>query len=127
MVRLSYTMSKQEETLGELVARLRQQAGLSIRGLAATANVDIANISRMERGESIPKPATLQRLAAALNANPADLFAAAGYADKRGLPSFQPYLRTKYGHLPPEKLIELTAYFDRIEAEYGKKNHQDNE
>jgi transcriptional regulator with XRE-family HTH domain len=37
--------------VGERVARLRRQAGLSQHGLAAKAGVDVMLISRLERGE----------------------------------------------------------------------------
>jgi len=37
--------------VGERVARLRRQAGLSQHGLAAKADVDVMLISRLERGD----------------------------------------------------------------------------
>jgi transcriptional regulator with XRE-family HTH domain len=103
---------------------LRQQAGLSIRSLAAKSGVDPANISRLERGEATePRPESLTRLAEALGVDPADLFVAAGYATPDALPSFTPYLRTKYGHLPASKRQELAEFFEQIEAEYGSKQN----
>ena len=108
--------------LGELVKRLREAAGLSIRALAVESGVNHANIVRLEAGEkSLPRRESLERLAAALGADPADFLTLAGYATGEALPSFTPYLRTKYGHLPAYKRKELEQFFAQIEAEYGSK------
>ena len=114
-------MTKQQNSLGETLRNLREQAGLSGRALAAESGVDIANISRTERGEAIPKRESLERLAKALNVDATDLLTLAGYATGEALPSFTPYLRTKYGHLPAAKRKELEQFFEQIEAEYGSK------
>jgi transcriptional regulator with XRE-family HTH domain len=45
---------------------LRQEAGLSIRALAALSGVDKAIISQVERGRLIALPAEADRIAAAL-------------------------------------------------------------
>ena len=112
-------MTPRKRSIGELVEALRIEAGLSIRQLAAAADVNPANISRLERGEAPrPQPATLARLAEALGADLEQLYAAAGIVPERDLPSFVPYLRTRYGHLPPDKLEELNATFERIAADY---------
>jgi transcriptional regulator with XRE-family HTH domain len=120
--RYNVGMTKQQrDSLGEVLRHLREQAGLSVRALSAASGVDIANISRTERGEATPKRDSLLRLAKALNVDPADLLTLAGYATGEALPSFTPYLRTKYGHLPAAKRRELSEFFERIEAEYGTK------
>jgi transcriptional regulator with XRE-family HTH domain len=113
-------MTKQQrDSLGAVLRSLRETAGLSVRALANESGVDIANISRTERGEATPKRESLERLAQALNADPADLLTLAGYATGEALPSMTPYLRTKYGHLPAAKRREVAEFFERIEAEYG--------
>ena len=49
----------------------------------------------------------------------ADLYAAAGYPTPTELPSFTPYLRSKYGGLPPEARAELQETFQRLSEKYG--------
>ena len=115
-------MKKQpSDSLGEVLRRLREQAGLSVRALSAASGVDIANISRTERGEATPKRESLERIAKALGVESADLLTLAGYATGEALPSFTPYLRTKYGHIPAAKRKELEKFFEQIEAEYGTR------
>lgn len=41
-----------------------------------------------------------------------------GYEIPERLPSFSPYLRTKYD-LPPEAVAELERYFDMLRSYYG--------
>jgi len=102
---------------------LRQQAGLSMSELAEASGIDKASVSRIERGEfQKPKEETLTAIAKTLGVDPTDLLSAAGYANPSTLPSFRPYLRTKYGHLPPNKLAELEAIFRRIADEQPNDN-----
>jgi len=55
---------KQMAELGEHVRELRQAKALSVRGLAARANVDATWLSRLEHGiYSSPDPRSLWRLA----------------------------------------------------------------
>ena len=59
---------EQMADLGEHVRQLRQAKGMSVRGLAAQANVDATWLSRIERGiYSSPDPRNLWRLAQALD------------------------------------------------------------
>jgi len=112
------------KTVGVLIQQLREQAGLSMTDLAEASGLDKASISRIERGEFIkPKEETLSAIATALGTNPADLYNAAGYTSPSALPSFRPYLRTKYGHLPADKLTELEAIFQEISQ--GDSENQD--
>ena len=110
--------------LGDLITRLRTQRGLSLRQLASAAGVNVANVSRLESSEaSQPSPQTLVRLAEALETDASQLLTAAGYtaAQADALPSFKPYLRAKYGHLPAAARQELSEYLQRLETEYGGK------
>ena len=43
-------VSKQSERLGQHIRELRESKGLSVRGLAAKADVDFSWLSRLERG-----------------------------------------------------------------------------
>jgi len=109
---------KAPTSLAQAVYQSRQAAGVSLRDLAERSGVNKAVISRIESGERVqPRADTLKRLAEALSIAAEDLFAAAGWTVPAELPSFQPYLRTKYGHLPPDKLTELEGIFRRIADE----------
>ena len=66
------------QTTGAVVylARLRfwrEQAALTQAELAAKAGITQTHLSRIERGEIQPRPATIRRLAEALGVRPADL------------------------------------------------------
>ncbi|MDQ6741277.1 MAG: helix-turn-helix transcriptional regulator [Actinomycetota bacterium] len=106
--------------LAALLRTARQKAGLSVRELEAASGVHRGNISRIERGEDRPSPENLSRLGSALGADVSELLAKAGYTSTsaEGLPSFTPYMRAKYGHLPASARRELADSFARIVAEY---------
>lgn len=64
--------------LGERLADLRQAAGLSRRQLAALAGLADRHVGDIECGRLSPTVKTLERLAAALGCEPADLLAVSG-------------------------------------------------
>ena len=104
--------------LGAYVQQLRLKHALSMRSLAAQANVDFSWLSRLERGRiGSPDARLLWRVARALDVEPADLYLEAGFGDAHGLPGFGPYLRAKY-HLPPEAVAQLEAHFALINEKY---------
>jgi len=112
--------------LGMYVRRLREERGLSVRALAAKADVDSTWLSRLEHGAyHSPDPHLLKQLAWALDVTVADMYTAAGYPATPELPTLQPYLRAKYA-LPEEAAAEVQAYFDFINARYTKEggNHE---
>ena len=115
------------QQIGRMVREARERRGLSLAELGRRSGVDRAGIWRIEQGKlaSRPSPETLSKLAAALDISPKNLYLAAGYAATTRLPTLRPYLRAKYGHLPPDKLDEMARYFERIEAEYGHKKPRD--
>jgi transcriptional regulator with XRE-family HTH domain len=105
--------------LGEHVRQLRQAKDLSVRGLAAQANVDATWLSRLEHGiYSSPDPRSLWRLAQALGIDVEELYQDAGYSG--GLPGFAPYLRAKYD-LPADAIAQLEAHFQLINEKYQDK------
>jgi transcriptional regulator with XRE-family HTH domain len=59
--------SEQHSNFGEVLRRLRQEAGLSQAGLAGAAGTSLRQIHRYERGEQQPPLDVGQRLAAALD------------------------------------------------------------
>ncbi|MEU9887065.1 helix-turn-helix transcriptional regulator [Sphaerisporangium sp. NPDC051011] len=58
--------------MGELVRRLRRDAGLTGKELARRVGVGQPTISRIETGGLLPTPETVDRLSAALGLRPAD-------------------------------------------------------
>jgi transcriptional regulator with XRE-family HTH domain len=121
-------MSEIRHTVGEIIKRRRQEIGLSRREVARRAGVNDSTIVRIENGDiANPRSDMLQSLATALNLSYADLFAAAGYNTPDGLPSFEPYLRAKYGDLPLADLAELERRFAAIERRHGARGPVDRE
>ena len=117
-------MAATKHSLAQTLTRLRKGAGLSLYGLGAASGVNRSVISRVESGEyQKPSPATLNRLAAAMNTDASELLTAAGYTanEAEALPSIRPYLRTKYGHLSATAQKELAEFLDRLETEEGTK------
>jgi transcriptional regulator with XRE-family HTH domain len=113
-------MTATNETLATTLNRLRQQAGLSLRQLQERSGIDRSLISRIETGDvKKPNPETLSRLAPALGVPPSHLFTATGYkvTEAETLPSFRPYLKTKYRHLSKSSQDELAALLEKLEAE----------
>jgi transcriptional regulator with XRE-family HTH domain len=109
--------------VGQLIREQREANGLSVRGLAAAAQVDSTWLSRVEHGIYVnPDPRNLHRLAKVLDMETIDLFTAADYTD--GLPGFAPYLRSKYD-LPPEAIDQLAAHFDLLAEKYEKGGDDD--
>jgi transcriptional regulator with XRE-family HTH domain len=94
--------------------------GISARELSRRSGVNFSSIRRIERGQfAHPRAETLNALAVALEIEPSDLLSAAGYVEANALPSFSPYLRSKYGELPDDARAELERSFERIVRTYG--------
>jgi transcriptional regulator with XRE-family HTH domain len=106
--------------LGRWLRQRRQEAGLSTIQLAQKAGTTDSTITRIEQGAfAAPAPDKLGRIAEALGLSLADVYAMANYAIADDLPSFHPYLRRKYRHLPPSAIAELERYFDNLSARHG--------
>lgn len=101
-------------TLGEVISLAREALGISLNELARRSGVNASNVSRIETGQTTqPSPDTLQQLGDTLGLDWADLFAAAGYEQPKGLPTIKPYLRSKYPDLPESALAEIAAIADK--------------
>jgi transcriptional regulator with XRE-family HTH domain len=88
--------------------------------LASRSGIDQATVVRLEQGAfAEPRPDTLRAVAEALGISLADVFALADYAIPDDLPSFQPYLRSKYRDMPPEAIDDLGKAFERIIRKHG--------
>ena len=111
---------QQAKTLGALLKQRREALGLSLRQLAKIVDVKDVTILRFERGDhAAPAPDKLARIAEAIGLSLADVYALADYAVPTDLPSFKPYLRTKYRNLPPEEVDKIEAYAQRLANKHG--------
>lgn len=112
--------SHQAANLAKLLRRRRLALNLSVIEVARRARLADSNVARLEQSAiANPRPETLRRLADVLGLDLADLYAASGYVQPAGLPSFQPYLRAKYADLPPAARAELERSFARIARDHG--------
>ena len=112
--RSTYTTWNQNKPseLGRQLRARREELGLSTRQLAEQADMNDATIVRIEQGAfAAPRPDKLSRIAEALGLSLADVFALADYAVPDDLPSFQPYLRSKYRDMPAEAVEDLEQGF----------------
>lgn len=100
--------------LGRKLRSARAYAAVSLRRLAAEANLAPSTILRLERGETTNVRALhLQAIARALDIDVEELYVAAGLLLKDGLPELQPYLRLKY-NLPDHAINQIDAYFQAL-------------
>lgn len=111
---------EQAQQLGQYLQARRKASGLSTHRLAAAAGMDQATVVRFEAGSfSAPRPDKLARLAEALEASGADVFALAGYTPPHDLPSLRPYLGARYPALLAEDIDRIEAYVGRIARKRG--------
>lgn len=110
--------------LGPLLRKAREAAGLSVRQAAAESGISLGAISLLEQGKT---PSTridrLLALTETYGVEPLEIIEAAGYDLTPALPTFTPYLRSKYRHLPPAAHDEIAAAFHRIASKYGIDEH----
>lgn len=107
-------------TLSDYVHSAREAKGYSFGQLSERSGVTKSGLFSIESGDRLtPAPATLQKLALALDVPLADLYALAGYEQPAVLPTLTPYLRSKYRDLPPEAAEEVATAFSRIARKYG--------
>ncbi len=78
-------------SLGDILRTARQEAGLSVRDLAAQVGVHFTHIGQLESGKRNPSPENLQRIAEVLNVDAEPLLAMIG------LPPPRMYFRRKFG------------------------------
>ena len=111
---------EQAQELGRQLRTRREELGLSGRDLERLTGVDNGTIVRIEQGAfAAPRPDKLSRIADALGLSLADVFALAEYVVPDELPTFAPYLRSKYRDLPAPAVDELERSFKRITKRHG--------
>ena len=112
--------NRQSRQLGTMLRTAREELGLSAREVAERSGMADSNVLRLEHGViANPRPETLKSLADVLRLDLNDLYTTAGYVQPTGLPSFTPYLRSKYADLPASAKRELEASFERIVTKHG--------
>jgi len=116
-------MTPHNSPLGTVLTKQRAALGLTMQAVAEPVGVTKAMILHWERGTKTPTPGNLSRLAAALELDFKDLFALAGYPAE-GLPTLQPYLRTKYRDASQEALAEAEAFFAAWEDKHAHREEQ---
>jgi transcriptional regulator with XRE-family HTH domain len=115
---------EQAKALGNYLRQARIDKGLTTRAVAAASGMDMATVVRIENGSFVaPRPDKLAAIARALDLSPTDVFARADYVDVDELPSFAPYLRSKYRDLPDTALAEMERYFERLKRQHGYDEH----
>ena len=103
--------------LGHRVKELREQQGMSQRGLAELVGVKPQSLWRMEHGKHVPRQRMLERLAAALDTPTRDLLVAAGYIDEEPLfAGLEPALVSAARGKPPEAQRAAAALLNAIDA-----------
>lgn len=109
-----------QSSLGTLLKDKRKDMGLSTHELGDRTGVTNSTIMRIEQGSiANPRPDLLKSIADVLELKLADVYTAAGYVQPEGFPSFAPYLRSRYAHLPEAAQAELEASFSQVAKKYG--------
>jgi transcriptional regulator with XRE-family HTH domain len=110
---------KQAKALGKLLRDRRTKLGLSLRSVEERSGVRNNTIVRFEQGEfATPDPDKLGRISAALDLSLSDVYALAGYPLPE-LPTFTPYLRTKYRELSDDDIGRIERYATRLAKKHG--------
>lgn len=88
------TQEQQSLAFGAMVSQLRQERGKSLKAIADLVPMSDSNLSRLERGkQGPPSDEVIERLAAALEADPAELLRGAGRV--AGESSFEQFVRSQ--------------------------------
>lgn len=111
---------QQVKILADAIHRARKAAGLSTHDIADRSGVAHTSILRLEQGKvSNPRLETTRAIVEAVGLNLNDLLASMGYVQKGALPTFRPYMRSKYKDMPPGAHHEMEAAFADIAKKYG--------
>ena len=92
-----------QETVGEMIAKAREEKGLSKRELSRLANISDTELARIESGaREVPNPKTLRKISKYIGVNYNDLMYAAGLGFQ--VTNLNPFLRSYYENLKGEQL-----------------------
>ncbi|UGT64437.1 helix-turn-helix domain-containing protein [Nocardia asteroides] len=111
--------------LGELLKKLREERGLTYYALQERTGIERTNIRRIEVGTlSNVKPATLERLADALDVDVEDFYEAHWKTTSQPLPSLPTYFRTKHRYLTEGDIAKIENFVQRTEEERIQTSHE---
>ena len=95
-----------QETVGEMIAKAREEKGLSKRELSRLANISDTELARIESGaREVPNPKTLRKISKYIGVNYNDLMYAAGLGFQ--VTNLNPFLRSYYENLKVNNLKML--------------------
>lgn len=98
-------MINNEETVGQIIARAREEKGLSKRELSRIAKISDTELSRIESGErEIPNPKTLRKISSHIGINYNDLMYAAGLGFQ--VTPLNPFLISYYSSLKGDQIVD---------------------
>ncbi len=107
----------QAQSLAVFLRELRQEKGLSVRGLAEKANISHTEVFRIEKGERVnTSPALLKALAVALNTPIERFLEAGGYMDIKPV---EPVIAARIKgteDLTAEEITEVQKYIDFLKS-----------
>ena len=98
-------MINNEETVGQMIARAREEKGLSKRELSRLAKISDTELARIESGErEIPNPKTLRKISQHIGINYNDLMYAAGLGFQ--VTPLNPFLINYYSGLKGDQIVD---------------------
>jgi len=101
--------------LSRLLTELRTAANMTTWALAQRSGIDRSNIRRYESGvASNLTPATMQKLADALDVEVERLYEAHWQTTGQPLPSLPTYFRTKYGGFNDQQIARIEAFVEQL-------------
>ncbi len=116
-----------DNKLGDSTYEAREARGLSTVKLAKLVHVHQSTLARIQLGENKrPAPQLLTRIAEALELNPGEPHALAGYTPASELPELKGWLNVKHRGLPEEAARELQGHLDYLVAKHEDKEDDTN-
>jgi len=116
---MARSQQKREQTLGQHLEEARQEAGYSLRQLAALSGLAMSSVNRLLKDEvEHPQADHLTALARALELNATDLFLLAGLPVPDQAASLDIMLRKGYG-ISDKELPELRREIEELIASHG--------
>ena len=98
-------MINNEETVGQMIARAREEKHLSKRELSRIAKISDTELARIESGErEIPNPKTLRKISKVIGLNYNDLMYAAGLGFQ--VTPLNPFLINYYSGLKGDQIVD---------------------
>lgn len=94
-----------EQTVGQMIAKAREEKGLSKRELSRLAKISDTELARIESGErEIPNPKTLRKISQYIGINYNDLMYAAGLGFQ--VTPLNPFLINYYSGLKGDQIVD---------------------